>query len=401
MKSKYQKKNIDSVIRENKCISCGVCQARCPLGAIKLRYSDLEGKYVPAIFFDKCINCGICKKGCPAEKGRDCDTLIGDYNGLFLAHARNKQVRKNATSGGVVNSLVQYLLEQDIVECVVMAGYDADSEIETSPVEITKEQVSQLRVAVRDYASRYVLCPVLTNIKSILEKYNKIGVVGTSCQIQALALYEETVKDKFIFKIGITCSGGMSYKATKQYKKKKEMLTAKMYYRGDGWPGKNALIEKNVVEEHSHLGSLYERMFSSQIFKNYGCVYCKDHFAEVAEISFCDFWNSKELEEERIGNSCVIVRSERAKEIFEDLIRQGYINIVRELKEEEVISTQLTVLKAKKGNLRKNYLYKIFLHVVNVSFKHNYYEYFSMREYKIFAAIYRKLCNMVKLDYRK
>lgn len=398
MKNKFQKKSIDNVIQKNKCISCGACQARCPVGAIELRYSDLEGKFIPNIFSDKCINCGLCMKGCPAENKYNSDKLIGDYNGLFLAHARNKEVRMNATSGGVINSLVQYLLEQDVVEGVLMAGYDANSEIETSAMLITKERVSQIKSVTRDFASRYVLCPVLIDIKTILETHERIAVVGTPCQIRALNLLEESITNRSILKIGIACSGGMSYKATEQYKKLEKMPNAKIYYRGDGWPGKNTLIEKDVVVEHSHLGSLYERMFSSQIFKNFGCIYCMDHFAETADISFCDFWNAKELEDECIGNSCVIVRSERAKGIFEDLVRRGYIDVVRGLTEEEIKSTQMFVLKAKKSNFRESFCYKVFLRIVNIVFRKRYYVDFGMREYKIFAAIYSRLCNMVKLE---
>lgn len=123
--------------------------------------------------------------------------------------------------------------------------------------------------------------------------------------------------DLDIFTIGVTCSGGMSYKATEQYKKLQNMPISKMFYRGDGWPGKNCLISSDGNKiEYVHNGSLFERMFSSQIFKNPGCRGCKDHFAEQAEISFCDFWNAEERKTESEGNSCVIIRSARADEYF-------------------------------------------------------------------------------------
>src|SRR5699024_4597837 len=110
------------------------------------------------------------------------------------------------------------------------------------------------------------------------------AVVGTSCQTTALKLMGGT-SDLNIFKIGITCSGGMSYKATTEYKRIQNQQFAKMFYRGDGWPGKNSLITTNGNIEYPHNGSLFERMFSSQIFKNPGCRACKDHFAENADIS--------------------------------------------------------------------------------------------------------------------
>ena len=205
--------------------------------------------------------------------------------------------------------------------------------------------------------------------------------------------------DLDIFTIGVTCSGGMSYKATEQYKKLQNMPMSKMFYRGDGWPGKNSLISINNGEkvEFNHLGSLFEQMFSSQIFKNPGCRKCKDHFAEQAEISFCDFWNSDERRMETEGNSCVIIRSRRAREYFYNMVKLGSVEIVRYLNESEVIETQLQVLKAKKGTLQNSESFNMFNKLVDFIFKYNLYEKFGMKEYSFFSRLYGKLCARQKL----
>lgn len=41
------------------CVSCGSCQAQCPVSAISMG----EGKF--EIDPDKCINCGSCAGACP------------------------------------------------------------------------------------------------------------------------------------------------------------------------------------------------------------------------------------------------------------------------------------------------------------------------------------------------
>lgn len=41
------------------CVSCGACEATCPVGAI----SAGDGKYV--VDADTCIDCGACEAGCP------------------------------------------------------------------------------------------------------------------------------------------------------------------------------------------------------------------------------------------------------------------------------------------------------------------------------------------------
>lgn len=178
--------------------------------------------------------------------------------------------------------------------------------------------------------------------------------------------------DLDIFTIGVTCSGGMSYKATEQYKKLQNMPISKMFYRGDGWPGKNCLISSDGNKiEYVHNGSLFERMFSSQIFKNPGCRGCKDHFAEQAEISFCDFWNAEERKTESEGNSCVIIRSARADEYFNKMQKLGFIEVVRDLDEKEVADTQMHALKAKKGKLHSSIRYHVFTKAIDYVFAHN------------------------------
>lgn len=43
------------------CISCGACEATCPVEAI----AEGDGKY--EIDGDKCISCGSCAEGCPVS----------------------------------------------------------------------------------------------------------------------------------------------------------------------------------------------------------------------------------------------------------------------------------------------------------------------------------------------
>ena len=43
------------------CISCGACQAECPVDAI----SEGDGKYV--IDADQCVECGTCAAECPND----------------------------------------------------------------------------------------------------------------------------------------------------------------------------------------------------------------------------------------------------------------------------------------------------------------------------------------------
>jgi len=43
----------------DECVSCGACQATCPVDAI----SEGEGKFV--VNADVCVDCGACEGACP------------------------------------------------------------------------------------------------------------------------------------------------------------------------------------------------------------------------------------------------------------------------------------------------------------------------------------------------
>ena len=43
----------------DECVSCGTCEAECPVGAI----AEGDGKYV--VDADACIDCGACEGACP------------------------------------------------------------------------------------------------------------------------------------------------------------------------------------------------------------------------------------------------------------------------------------------------------------------------------------------------
>ena len=178
--------NIEEVVRSRSCRSCGYCFSVCPVNAISMAYAD--GFFRPEVNTNQCVQCGKCVKCCPAEAEFAEAGLLGHYIKLQLAHSSDCKVRHNATSGGVINSLVRFLLKEQVVDGVLMAGYDSKSVNEISSQLITLNEIHSLEEKARDYASRYVLTPVLTGLRNIPAKIKKLAVVGTPCQIQALKL---------------------------------------------------------------------------------------------------------------------------------------------------------------------------------------------------------------------
>ena len=381
--------NVGSVAKQEKCLTCGLCKAICPVKAISLEYNDVSGFYYPLIDEKSCLNCGLCSKMCPSinNEGNNKKTLLGTYQRIVLGHSNDLQVRNNSTSGGVVNALIQYLLEKEIIDVALLVEKNDNSPIGSWYKVTTRENVHDLSEKTRDFASRYVMVPVLAGLSEIDLNNTKIAVVGTPCQIRALC----GLKKENIIKIGITCSGGMSYLATEEYMKQQKLI-GHMYYRGDGWPGKNLLFNEEKQVEYKHNGSPFESIFSSQIFKNNNCKKCEDHFAELSDISFCDYWNVDEIKYEHVGNSCVIIRNPFLSDIITQMCVEGKIEIVKELNYQEVISGQLNVLKVKKGNVRCLWSFKLFTRVILLIRKFRIYKVFGPKQYSSISRMYKRIC---------
>lgn len=392
--------NVENVVSNKNCVYCGLCRSVCPTETIRITYDESVGFFKPYVDNKKCINCGKCIKYCPSKSERNSKNLIGDTFLNILAYSSNIKVREGATSGGVINELVRYLLSDGLVDCVIMTACTRYG-LGTKQVFMKKENVDLLEKNPRDYSSRYVVIPILQDFVQHLHLGEKIALVGTPCQIIAARNYIDLNTSKIAKKpllIGIACSGGMSFKATEQFKKIKKMENSTIYYRGCGWPGKNTLIYNDYSISEDHLGSLFERIFSSQIFRNPACRMCADQFAEQADISFCDYWNSKELSSEGIGKTCVIIRNREVRKIVDIMISEGKIAVSKELTDEEVAETQLQVLKLKKGNIRCFKTYRLLNFFTDIIFQYRLYRFFNYKAYKIWAYLYNRIYQKGKIE---
>jgi Na+-translocating ferredoxin:NAD+ oxidoreductase subunit B len=77
------------IVKEETCVSCSVCQERCPAGAIKVTDGPAE------VTLDRCIGCGLCASGCPSEaisleERKDYQEPFPTLNDLFVTFLQEK-----------------------------------------------------------------------------------------------------------------------------------------------------------------------------------------------------------------------------------------------------------------------------------------------------------------------
>ena len=113
--------SVINIVRKRKCMICGGCSGICPQNAIDFEYNKSNGFMQARIDFSKCVNCGLCEKVCPALHQSD-SSLLGDYKHIYLTHAAEYKIRFSSTSGGAINSIVNFLINNHIVEAVLMVS---------------------------------------------------------------------------------------------------------------------------------------------------------------------------------------------------------------------------------------------------------------------------------------
>ncbi len=214
---------LSEVISADICGKCGGCVSVCSanmIGALKLD----ENGFPAYVSKELCLDCGLCYMTCPQThtvreevKSRfDWKAPIGNYTDVISACSTDEDVRKAATDGGVVTSLLIHMLEAGHIDGAVVSttrdGVTREATVATSREDILQAAGSHFGELphLEEVGDRY------TNYVSVIKfasetnplKLKKLAVVGTPCQItairnmQALAIVPS---DIMTFTIGLFC----------------------------------------------------------------------------------------------------------------------------------------------------------------------------------------------------
>src|SRR5262245_66136373 len=97
-------------------------------------------------------------------------------------------------------------------------------------------------------------------------------------------------------------------------------------YRGNGWPGKASVrvSSPNGGEEIREL--TYQQSWGEILEKHrqWRCYVCVDHSGEFADISVGDPWY-RPIPPGESGQSLVLVRTERGRQILQGAMKAGYL----------------------------------------------------------------------------
>lgn len=272
------------------------------------------------------------------------DKYIGAHIGCKKGYGTNEEIRTNAASGGMVTSLLCNMLEHGYIDgaWVTKTAFTDGELTYKTYVATTKDEICDASSSV------YMNIPMLKHIDVVRNFDGKVAVVMTPCMLRgfnAILEKDEKLNNKIVLKLGLYCSGAHSPKATTLSMEKSGVPAEnakRLYYRRGHWRGTSSVIyNDNTTKEFSYSKTIcaYKNAY---FFEKDSCMYCQDHYAKCADISFGDIW-LKEMKNEPIKHTSCVIRTQKAYDYFNQAINDGAI-YASHISDRDIIRSQKRAL---------------------------------------------------------
>ena len=323
------------------CCRCGTCEAFCP----KIEHRENRPALVE---YDPL--CGLCFAYCPRTfldmgamesklfgRTRNGDESLGIYKKAVSAQALSREGR--AQDGGVATALLVQALESGMIDCAIVT--DRDEEWRTvSRVATTAEEIKA------SAGTKYFINNSVIAVKEALKMgCQKIGFVGTPCQIQALRkvqLLDEPYQfgqEKIALLVGLFCMENFYY----------EPLMMGLVQGKFGLEAKDVArfeIKKGMFRVIDKKGQAHEvKLEETDKYTFKGCGPCFDFASELADVSVGSVGSPD-------GWSTVLTRTDAGEKLYSSALAAGVVQ------EEAVSDKGLALAKKLAGNKEKRFVAK-------------------------------------------
>jgi len=317
------------VVGRGICGKCGGCLSFCSAGelnALEMGENELP-RYIDE---DNCLKCGICYLICPQTDILDVELQekfgwrppIGDFQRITSAQTLRNEVNEICTDGGVVTSLLLYLLDRNLINGAVVSKktgrFARKAVIARTREELIEAAGSTFSgsLHLEELGGRYTTyTPILSTVKSLEKKYLRdIAVVGTPCQINAIRKMQclgiipaHLTK----YTIGLFCIENFSFDdvARERLEKKLDINLediVKLNIKDDF-----IITLTKGVAIHVPLEEVHE-------VARPACFTCRDFSNEYADISVGGLGSAD-------GYTTTVLRTSVGSEVYDGALRRGYI----------------------------------------------------------------------------
>jgi len=319
----------EEVVDKGLCGKCGGCVSFCSAGDLNALEMGENGlpRYANE---DSCLKCGICYLICPQidtlnqdlERRFGWEPPIGEYRAISSAQTTDDEIMSVCTDGGVVTSLLTYLLENSLINAAIVSKKSGLFSREPMIARTREDLISAAGSAftgsyhLEELGGKYsTYAPILSAVKSLERKYLRdIAIVGTPCQLNTIRkmqilgiLPAHLVK----YAIGLFCIESFSFDDLAR-----ERLEEKLSINMDEIERLN--IKENLILNLQSGITIHVPLGDVDEVARPACFACKDFSNEYADISAGGLGSQN-------GYTTVLIRTEAGESIFSDAIDQGYL----------------------------------------------------------------------------
>lgn len=247
---------------------------------------------------------------------------------IWEGHASDPDIRFKGSSGGAINAIALYCLEEKLAEGVLHTTPDKEKPY------LNNSHISSNRKALLEGAgSRYSPASPCEKLGEVEKATKPYVIIGKPCDIAAtynLQQHNPTLDSKVALTIACFCAGTPSTQGTLEMLRQMGCAQVSdiksLRFRGHGWPGRTKIEAHDASSPKKYRDLSYEESWGTvlQKYRQWRCYICPDHTGEFADIAVGDPWYH-EIEDEALGKSLILVRSEKGKAILQGAIEKGYI----------------------------------------------------------------------------
>ena len=343
------------VIQKDLCTSCGACLSLCPY------LQSWQGRLV------KLDNCdlaeGRCFANCPRTQvnletiyqevfgQRYLNIELGLFKQVKMTRASSPGIRKKSQTSGIVSALMEFALREEFIHGAVLTHRTAEHLPRGRVIRRPDEILSCA-------GSSYVAGPTLQALnQGPWEDTERIGVVGTPCQVLAMRkmgvspLKKTSLMDRVTLIVGLFCTWALTYEPFMKYLKNR--VNGARIRKLDITPPPERLLKVITDDDHTWNVPLDE----IRPFIRTTCGICLDMTSELSDLSVGTVEGIQ-------GWNTVITRSNLGEEILSRAEAAGIVESqplpeenLKHLKEASLLKKQRALLTLKeRGELEDGYI---------------------------------------------
>ena len=284
------------VVARGLCHGCGGCVTFCTAinyGALKMGEDHIP-RYTSV---DKCIDCGLCYLICPAageleeqlQRHVERSAPMGRILQVSVARSRDEEIRRRATDGGVVTSLLLHLFDTGRIDGAIVSKETPEGRVpwlattHDDIIEAAGSHYDAMQGPVQLAEKYSTYSPSTQALGSLMRQgLKRIAFVGTPCQIKAVRKIE-TLKlvpsDSLKYYFGLFCTSNFDF-GGERTQKLADLAECEM----------QNVDKMNIKDEfmlHLQDGTIKNVPLDKLDFaRRDACRHCEDFSAEYADISF-------------------------------------------------------------------------------------------------------------------